>query len=76
MAPPKIDTQQHESKKPIVPLKNQMEAHEKQCIEQALKQSNGKVSQAAKLLGVSRQTLQYRIKRLEIKSKEVTTSSF
>lgn len=42
--------------------------YEKQCIENALKLTNGNVSQCAILLGVSRQDLHYRMRRLGIKS--------
>ncbi|WP_110111782.1 sigma 54-interacting transcriptional regulator [Bacillus sp. CGMCC 1.16541] len=60
-----------QEKKEEQPLKDQLDAYEKQCIEHALKQSNGKVSHAAKLLGLSRQTLQYRMKKLDINVQEV-----
>ena len=42
-------------------IRNQLKSHEKAAIEEALRQG-GSVSQAARILGIPRQTLQYRMK--------------
>ncbi|KFN01516.1 sigma-54-dependent Fis family transcriptional regulator [Bacillus clarus] len=47
-------------------LKNTIEEMEKDYINQILKENNGNISQAAKFLGLSRQNLQYRIKKLHL----------
>ncbi len=49
-----------------VDLKAQMDSFEKYYIEHVLKQHQYNISKTAKLLGLSRQSLQYRIKKLEI----------
>ncbi|PGO25758.1 sigma-54-dependent Fis family transcriptional regulator [Bacillus cereus] len=47
-------------------LKYTIEEMEKNYINQILKENNGNISQAAKFLGLSRQNLQYRIKKLHL----------
>ncbi|MFJ8456323.1 sigma-54 interaction domain-containing protein [Bacillus paramycoides] len=47
-------------------LKHTIEEMEKNYINQILKENNGNISQAAKFLGLSRQNLQYRIKKLHL----------
>ncbi|PEW70591.1 sigma-54-dependent Fis family transcriptional regulator [Bacillus cereus] len=47
-------------------LKHTIEAMEKSYINQILKEYHGNISQAAKFLGLSRQNLQYRIKKLHL----------
>lgn len=47
-------------------LKYTIEAMEKNYINQILKEYHGNISQAAKFLGLSRQNLQYRIKKLHL----------
>jgi arginine utilization regulatory protein len=56
----------NESPDETVHLKDQMESFEKYYIEHVLKKNNGNISRTAKLLGLSRQSLQYRIKKLNI----------
>ncbi|MGF9858565.1 sigma 54-interacting transcriptional regulator [Priestia endophytica] len=52
----------------IVPLRQQVHSFEKYYIEWALKENDFKISQTARLLGLSRQNLQYYIKKLNIKT--------
>ncbi|PEE62905.1 sigma-54-dependent Fis family transcriptional regulator [Bacillus thuringiensis] len=47
-------------------LKHTIEKMEKNYINQILKENHGNISQAAKFLGLSRQNLQYRIKKLHL----------
>ncbi|WP_264448578.1 sigma-54 interaction domain-containing protein [Bacillus cereus] len=47
-------------------LKRTIEEMEKNYINQILKENHGNISQAAKFLGLSRQNLQYRIKKLHL----------
>ncbi|HFJ9279791.1 AAA family ATPase [Bacillus cereus] len=47
-------------------LKHTIEKMEKNYINQILKEHHGNISQAAKFLGLSRQNLQYRIKKLHL----------
>ncbi|WNB90246.1 sigma 54-interacting transcriptional regulator [Bacillus sp. NEB1478] len=47
----------------IPPLKHALVKLEKQLIDQALKQTSGNIQQAARLLQVPRQTLQYKLKQ-------------
>lgn len=47
-------------------LKHTIEKMEKNYIDQILKENHGNISQAAKFLGLSRQNLQYRIKKLHL----------
>jgi len=50
----------------IQPLNTAVEKVERHVIESALKQTDYNISKAAKLINVPRQTLQYKIKKLEI----------
>lgn len=50
----------------LIELKNETERFEKKAIEQALEQSHGNKLQAAKRLHISRQTLQYKIKKYNL----------
>ena len=45
-----------------------LERHERRLIEAALHRSDGNVSQAARLLGISRDTLRYRLERLGLRA--------
>ncbi|WP_243290905.1 sigma-54-dependent Fis family transcriptional regulator [Bacillus sp. FJAT-47783] len=49
-------------------LKDQLEAFEKHYIEQALNKNGHNITKTAQQLGLSRQSLQYRMKKLNIKS--------
>ncbi|PLS07301.1 sigma-54-dependent Fis family transcriptional regulator [Neobacillus cucumis] len=49
-----------------VPLKEQMEVFEKTYVEHVLKKNDFNISKTAKLLGLSRQSLQYRLKKLNL----------
>lgn len=51
-----------------VPLKDQMELFERSYIEHILKKNDFNISKSATLLGLSRQSLQYRMKKLNIES--------
>lgn len=51
-----------------VPLKDQMELFERSYIEHILKKNDFNISKSANLLGLSRQSLQYRMKKLNIES--------
>ncbi|HOP70784.1 MAG TPA: helix-turn-helix domain-containing protein, partial [Bacillota bacterium] len=53
-------------------IRNQLKNHEKAAIEEALKQG-GSVSQAARILGIPRQTLQYRMKIHGIRAPRLRT---
>lgn len=48
-------------------LLDQLASFEKQYIEQSLKKHNNNITKTAQALGISRQSLQYRMKRLNIK---------
>lgn len=48
-------------------LKDQLIAFEKQVIELTLAENNGHITNTAAILGLSRQSLQYRMKRLHVK---------
>lgn len=50
----------------IAPLHQQLEEKEKQVILSALNQTQNNISRAAKILGIQRQNLQYRIKKLNL----------
>ncbi|MBU9710417.1 sigma-54 interaction domain-containing protein [Evansella tamaricis] len=63
---PTVSTQPVLEGSPPKPLQKYMEDAEKVYVEQILKQNNGNITQAAKDLGLSRQSLQYRIKKLHI----------
>jgi arginine utilization regulatory protein len=47
----------------VRPLRETMEVVEQELIRQAMEQTDGNIQQAAKLLQVPRQTLQYRLSR-------------
>lgn len=47
----------------VPPLRKALGDYEQQIIQMALKQTSGNILQAAKILGVPRQTLQYKIKQ-------------
>jgi arginine utilization regulatory protein len=49
-----------------IPLKNKMEEVEKFYIQKILAEKNHNISQAAKVLGVSRQSLQYRLRKFDL----------
>ncbi len=57
-----------ESNDVTVPLKDQMELFERSYIEHVLKKNDFNISKSANLLGLSRQSLQYRMKKLHIES--------
>jgi arginine utilization regulatory protein len=59
-----VDTFMKETGDVTVPLKEQMELFEKTYIEHVLKKNEFNISKTAKLLGLSRQSLQYRLKKL------------
>lgn len=48
-------------RKPMLPLRQALEETEKELIQRAMKETDGNVMQAAKLLGIPRQTLQYKL---------------
>lgn len=50
----------------VTPLKTYIEETEKEYIEQVLEKHERNITKAAKALGISRQSLQYRIKKYEI----------
>jgi arginine utilization regulatory protein len=64
-----IDTFIKERTDMAVPLKDQMELFEKSYIEHVMEKNNSNISRSANLLGLSRQSLQYRMKKLKIKLK-------
>lgn len=57
-----------ESNDVTVPLKDQMDLFERSYIEHILKKNDFNISKSANLLGLSRQSLQYRMKKLNIES--------
>jgi arginine utilization regulatory protein len=61
-----VDTFIQEHTDSPVSLKNQMEIFEKSYIEHILKKNDFNISKSANLLGLSRQSLQYRMKKLDI----------
>ncbi|WP_066390327.1 sigma-54 interaction domain-containing protein [Neobacillus mesonae] len=61
-----VDTFMKENTDETVPLKEQMELFEKTYIEHVLKKHDFNISKAAKALGLSRQSLQYRMKKLNL----------
>ncbi|WP_430118106.1 sigma-54 interaction domain-containing protein [Neobacillus rhizosphaerae] len=64
-----VDTFLKENSDVTIPLKDQMELFEKTYIEHVLKKHDFNISRAAKSLGLSRQSLQYRMKKLSFESK-------
>jgi arginine utilization regulatory protein len=61
-----VDSYINDSSDITIPLKDQMERFEKTYIEYILKNNQSNISRSAKLLGLSRQSLQYRMKKLHI----------
>lgn len=61
-----VETFINRNEEVAVPLKEQMELFEKSYIEHVLKKNDDNISRTAKLLGLSRQSLQYRMKKLNI----------
>ncbi|MDR6123961.1 arginine utilization regulatory protein [Bacillus sp. SLBN-46] len=64
-----VDTFLKENSDVTIPLKDQMELFEKTYIEHVLKKNDFNISRAARSLGLSRQSLQYRMKKLSLDSK-------
>lgn len=62
-----VDTFIKERADKAVPLKDQMELFEKTYIEQVWKKNDHNITKTAEILGLSRQSLQYRMKKLNIK---------
>ncbi|MGM7723553.1 sigma-54 interaction domain-containing protein [Metabacillus sp. Hm71] len=56
----------HDKTNTTIHLKDQLESFEKYCIEHALKQNDYNISRTANLLGLSRQSLQYRMRKLNV----------
>lgn len=56
-----------DKEKPVISLKKNLQEAEKRFIINALKQSSGNVTYAAKLLRIPRQTLQYKMSKYKIK---------
>ena len=52
-----------------IPLKDQLEQFEASYIKHVLKKNDYNISKSAKLLGLSLQSLQYRMKKLHIETK-------
>jgi arginine utilization regulatory protein len=61
-----VDTFMKENGDVTVPLKDQIELFEKTYIGHVLKKNNFNISKTAMLLGLSRQSLQYRLKKLNL----------
>lgn len=61
-----VDTFIKENSDVAIPLKDQMELFEKSYIEHILKKNDFNISKTASLLGLSRQSLQYRMKKLNL----------
>lgn len=61
-----VDTFMKENGDVTVPLKDQLELFEKTYIAHVLKKNNFNISKTAMLLGLSRQSLQYRLKKLNL----------
>ncbi|WP_144555802.1 sigma-54-dependent Fis family transcriptional regulator [Bacillus sp. X1(2014)] len=64
-----VDTFIKEHSETAVPLKHQMELFEKSYIDHVLSKNDFNISRTANLLGLSRQSLQYRMKKLNITGK-------
>jgi arginine utilization regulatory protein len=65
-----VDTYMNEHADLSAPLKDQMELFEKAYIQQVLGKNGNNISRAAAILGLSRQSLQYRMKKLDLKLNE------
>jgi arginine utilization regulatory protein len=61
-----VDSFINENTDITIPLKDQMDRFEKTYIEYILKNNHSNISRTAKLLSLSRQSLQYRMKKLQI----------
>jgi arginine utilization regulatory protein len=64
-----VDTFIKENSDVAVPLKYQMELFEKSYIDHVLSKNDFNISRTANLLGLSRQSLQYRMKKLNMNGK-------
>lgn len=64
-----VETFIKENSEITIPLKEQMELFEKTYIEHVLNKHDFNISRAAKSLGLSRQSLQYRMKKLSLENK-------
>ncbi|MDQ1146491.1 arginine utilization regulatory protein [Bacillus sp. SORGH_AS 510] len=64
-----VETFIEEDSEITIPLKDQMELFEKTYIEHVLNKHDFNISRAAKALGLSRQSLQYRMKKLRLENK-------
>jgi arginine utilization regulatory protein len=62
-----VDTFIKEQADMSAPLKDQMELFEKEYIQQVLRKNGYNISRTAAVLGLSRQSLQYRLKKLNLK---------
>lgn len=62
----KVISQVRNEDQAYVPLKKQLLQFEAHCIKEALEHHEDNISQTAKALGMSRQSLQYRMRRLNI----------
>jgi arginine utilization regulatory protein len=62
-----VDTFIKEREDIAAPLKDQMELFEKSYIQNVLKKNEFNISRTATILGLSRQSLQYRMKKLDLK---------
>ena len=51
-------------------LQEKMEEAEKRLIQEALKENDGNITRTAKSLGISRQSLQYRMKKYHLATGE------
>ncbi|KKI89629.1 hypothetical protein WQ54_25075 [Bacillus sp. SA1-12] len=63
---PGVESFIHNATDITIHLKDQLESFEKYYIEHALKQNDYNISRTANLLGLSRQSLQYRMRKLNI----------
>ncbi|MFP3488731.1 helix-turn-helix domain-containing protein, partial [Staphylococcus sp. SIMBA_130] len=52
----------------VIPLKEQMEKAEKNYIQQVLKENKNNISKTAQVLDLSRQSLQYRLRKFDIQT--------
>lgn len=65
--------QSYENKKQLtndLPFRNKVELYEKQLLENAIHETNGNINQAAKLLQIPRQTLQYKLQKYNLSQSE------
>lgn len=59
-------SREKQSEMPLYSLKERLEREEKSWIQKALEQTSGNIMQAASVLRIPRQTLQYKIKKYKI----------